>query len=168
LRHCHESAGVLGSGGSGRTAGRRHSPNGHPSQSRKRSQASGDRINVAGGGSIIIMHADDATVAARLVLRVKKLFTEKNASLSSSASQSSPSSAASSSSSFSSAAAPSTPTHVLGLDTVSRTVLGSSEVYDQAKAELDDRGSIGESTLHLDRFFICRFLISLRITCTRA
>ena len=87
MRHFHESAGVLGSGGSGRTAGRRQSPNGHPSKSRKRSQASGDRINVGGGGSIIIMHADDATVAARLVLRVKKLFTEKNASLSSSALQ---------------------------------------------------------------------------------
>jgi hypothetical protein len=58
----------------------------------------------------------------------------------------------------------------LGLDSSSRTVLGPSGAYeyDQAKAELDDgRGSgVGESTLHLDRLFICRLLISLRITCT--
>lgn len=137
LRHFHESAGVLGSGG---TAGRRHSPNGHPLQSRKRS-------HVAGGS----MSVDEATVAALLVLRVKKLFTEKNASLSLSPSLAS---------SFSSS---STATPFSVLETFPRTLLGSSGVKDHAKAA--DR--VGESTVHLDdRFFISRFLISFSITCT--
>ena len=119
---------MLGSGG---TAGRRHSPNGHPSQCWKPS-------HVAGGS----MSVDEATVAARLVLRVKKLFTEKNASLSLSLSLAA---------SFSSSVQ----------ETFSIELLGWSGVKDQAKAP--DR--VGESTLHLDdRFLISRFLISFSIT----